>query len=745
MKIELLAPGGDIDAVKAAIAAGADAVYCGLNKFNARNRAVNISFSDLNGIVRLAHENDCQVFITLNIIVVESEIPDLIRLLNKLVNTSIDGVIVQDLGLFFLLSTHFPGLSVHASTQLTTHNVGQLKFLRTLSATRANLSRELNLAEIKALTSAGHHINLLSEIFVHGSYCLSFSGICYMSSVHGGNSGNRGRCSQPCRDEYEITPEGNHYPLNLKDNSAYFDLKDIQNAGVDSIKIEGRVKKFPYVYTVVNAYRKQLQNLYNNSGKLEENSNLYKVFNRDFSNAFLKGNLHKDMFIDNPRNFAAIHLSRIKGDGSDASLERAKKEVFEESLAIEARVRSVIDGLSVEKVPLTLSFTGSSDFLLKVAVETPDQQFEVHSEVKLQRNNSRNLDKATLLEKFKSLNSSAYFIQSLILEDMEENLFLPFKELTSIKNRIYFQLKNTSEVVDPVKLPGLPGHFEGKITPSLSVLIDSPDDLYLSRQSHSQVYYQLPDSLNPVLSGFIDLFRNNRTIIPWFPSILIGESYDAAVELLLQAQPEVIVTNNTGIAYESGKLGIPWIAGPFLNIANSYSLLCLKEKFGCTGSFISNELSQKQIKGIKRPDDFKLFYSIYHPLELMTSRQCLFQQVTGCHKERMDDACLQACSKSAAITNSKKVSFSINKTRGNYNRIYNFSYLLNLEVVADIPDLFSSYFVDLREPMIQTGMKAPKRELINLFNAFLLGHSDAAEQIRQVLPPTTNSQYVKGI
>jgi len=176
-KIELLAPGGDIDSIKAAILAGADAVYCGLAKFNARNRAVNIGFDDLQGILRLAHQNNCQVFLTLNIIIVDREIPFIISILNKLINTSIDGIIVQDLGLFYLLSKYFKSLKIHASTQLTTHNEGQIKFLSKLKATRVNLSRELNIQEIRALTSVAHQKNILTEVFVHGSYCISFSGI----------------------------------------------------------------------------------------------------------------------------------------------------------------------------------------------------------------------------------------------------------------------------------------------------------------------------------------------------------------------------------------------------------------------------------------------------------------------------------------------------------------------------------------------------------------------------------------
>ena len=206
-KIELLAPGGDVDAIKAAIIAGANAIYCGLDIFNARNRAANLSFDDLVGIIKLAHEYECEVFLTLNVVILEHEIPTLTKLLNQLVNTGIDGIIVQDLGIFNLVKKFFPSLHIHASTQLTTHNEGQILFLAKIGATRANLSRELNLTEIKILTALAHDNEVLTEVFVHGALCIAFSGQCYSSSVSVGNSGNRGRCSQACRDEYEVTAE----------------------------------------------------------------------------------------------------------------------------------------------------------------------------------------------------------------------------------------------------------------------------------------------------------------------------------------------------------------------------------------------------------------------------------------------------------------------------------------------------------------------------------------------------------
>ena len=280
-----------MESIKAAIVAGADAVYCGLGHFNARNRATNIEIGDLNQVLHLAHAHQCKVFLTINILIIENEFKSLINLLNKLVNTTLDGVIVQDLGLLHLLAIHFKGLEVHASTQLTTHNSGQIQFLAQLAVKRVNLCRELNIEEIKALVDVGHQRGISIEVFVHGSYCISFSGICYLSSVLDGKSGNRGRCSQHCRDAFQPTAQGIKYPLNLKDNSSFNDLALLAQAGVDSLKIEGRMKKFDYVYTVVNSWRKLLDKFYATGQTHSDDTAIYRVFNRTFSNGFLTGEI----------------------------------------------------------------------------------------------------------------------------------------------------------------------------------------------------------------------------------------------------------------------------------------------------------------------------------------------------------------------------------------------------------------------------------------------------------------------
>lgn len=761
-EIELLAPGGDVDSIKAAIIAGANAIYCGLDRFNARSQAKNISLNDLNGILRLAHKNNCEIFLTLNIIIVEREIPALISLLNKLVNTSLDGIIIQDLGVFYLINKYFPTLNIHASTQMTTHNEGQIKFLSKLKATRVNLSRELTLPEITSLTTAAHKNNVLTEVFVHGSNCISFSGLCYMSSVTGGNSGNRGQCSQPCRDEYLTTAEGKNFPLNIKDNSAFSDVSALADAGVDSVKIEGRIKKYHYVYTVVETWRKQLQNFYEQAKLAGDNSNLRNVFNRDFSNSFLKGDISRDIFIDNPRDNSAIHRAEVnfnanvnfdadvKFEVTPENLSTAKNELYDIKTEIISNVDEKIQQLNIDKAALSISLSGKEGELLKLSIKTPGKYFDVFSDSKLvkadtTKGNSKRIDEELLLKRFKFLNDTEYFIKELNLDGFDSELFIPFKELTLIRNKIFSVLNGTKEIIAHVEIPALEQQGDNKIAPSLSLLISSEEDIHLFEESNAEVYFQLPNHFKNKLSYYIELFENNRKLIPWFPAVLMGRNYSAAVELLEKLKPKFIVTNNTGIAYAAYELGVSWIAGPYMNLVNSYSLLCIKENFNCDGAFISNEINQKQIKNITKPDNFKLIYSISHPIVLMTTIACMFHQVSGCKKNIVDDKCIQRCKNTASITNLKDVSYFLDKEKGGYHTVYNETNFLNTDIISDIPDVFSGFFIDLRDIKTGTEIDTDKARLVKLFSGALQGETTSINELQKNIHPSTNTQYQRGI
>ncbi len=243
----------------------------------------------------------------------------------------------------------------------------------------------------------------------------------------------------------------------------------------------------------------------------------------------------------------------------------------------------------------------------------------------------------------------------------------------------------------------------------------------------------------------VDLFLENKELTPWFPSVLISKDYTAAIDILQRVNPKRIVTNNTGIAYEAYKMGIPWVAGPYLNSINSFSLLCLKENFNCSGSFISNEISKNQIRKIITPENFKLYYSIYHPILLLTSRQCLFHQIDGCNKSTIDEECHLKCNRFSSITNLKGISLLVNKTKGYYHRIYNNINLLNTDIVTDLPNMFSSFFIDLTDVKTGTNISMDNIGIIKIFENLLNGNLDSKKELEKATHPSSNIQYEKGI
>lgn len=753
-KIELLAPGGDTEAIKAAIAAGADAIYCGLDLFNARNRAANLSFDELCGSIHLAHQHDCEVFLTLNVVILEQELPNLIKLLNKLVNSGIDGIIVQDLGLFNLVKKYFPSLDIHASTQLTTHNEGQIAFLEKIGASRVNLSRELNLKEIKTLTQFAHQHDVLTEVFVHGSLCIAFSGQCYSSSVSVGNSGNRGRCSQACRDEYEITETGNRFPLNLKDNSAYFDLPELADAGVDSLKIEGRIKGAHYVYTVVDSWRKQL-NKFSESGQiLKDDANLRKVFNRDFTNSFLKGDLTKSMFIDNPRDHSAAHAIATSGAKSTSQIQKVRTTLYEDKNRLGDELNNKIRLLSIAKQRLYFAFSGEAGkpLIVKITAKgnspAEKQTFTAQTTALLKIAKHAPLEPEVLKKRFKGFDNANYTIESFCFDRLASNLSIPFSALTRLKNKTALLLNGSVEIIEPAEIPKLIKHPkapERPEKPSLSLLIADEKDFPLCENSDADIYFKLPESFKEGCTKQIDLLLANRRLIPWFPAVLIGKDYLEAVRILEQVKPKRIVSNNTGIAYKAFEMGIEWIAGPFLNTTNSYALLTLKEVLNCSGAFISNEINRMQIKNIARPENFKLLYSIYHPILMMTSRQCFFQQTVGCKKPSIEDGCMLKCEKTTTITNIKGTSFTIDKQRGGYPSIYNDEQFLNIEAVNDLSELFDQFFIDLTNIGAGPNAQQDKAGLVQLFETVIQGDSKAVEPLKEMVPTSTNTQYRQGL
>ena len=298
---ELLAPAGSLDAVRAAVANGADAVYLGVEKFNARDEGAQLSLDDLEQACLIAHERGVRVYLTLNILVKPHELADALAHLGECIDRGIDAAIVQDLGLVRLIQRTYPGFEIHGSTQLTVHDASGAAVMHEIGIERIVLARENTLDDIRAIHAAVPGIGL--ETFVHGALCIAYSGQCFMSGMISERSANRGSCAQSCRKDYTLADAttgeelDRGYLISAKDLGAYDHLQEIAEAGVGCLKIEGRKKKPEYVATVTKGYREFLDRVDHGTfapPEFKEVQPLVQIFSRGFTGGMYGGRAGRD-------------------------------------------------------------------------------------------------------------------------------------------------------------------------------------------------------------------------------------------------------------------------------------------------------------------------------------------------------------------------------------------------------------------------------------------------------------------
>lgn len=300
--VELLAPAGDWDCMRAAVANGADAVFFGVEKFNARARANNFRMDELPEIMAFLHSYGVKGFLTFNILVFENELPDAKGLIDACVDAGVDAVIVQDLGLVQMIREISPDFPIHGSTQMTITSPEAVEFTKPWGLERVVLGRENNLKQIRTI---GEQARLPMEVFVHGALCVSYSGQCLTSEMWGGRSANRGECAQACRLPYDLMIDGEVKPmgdvtylLSPKDLAAIDLMPELIEAGVTSFKIEGRLKTPEYVANVVSKYRKAIDKYFEGNWtptSKEDMRELQQSFSRGFTNGFLEGTNNKKL------------------------------------------------------------------------------------------------------------------------------------------------------------------------------------------------------------------------------------------------------------------------------------------------------------------------------------------------------------------------------------------------------------------------------------------------------------------
>lgn len=407
--IELLAPAGSREALTAAVESGADAVYLAGNMFGARAYADNFDEDGMKEAIRFAHLRGVHVHVTVNTIMDSRELPELKKYLRFLHKAGADAVLVQDLGAARIVRETVPELPMHASTQMTVHNLDGVRALEALGFSRVVLSREVTLEAVRNICA---HARAEIEVFVHGALCVCYSGQCLMSSMIGGRSGNRGRCAQPCRLPYTLVDEKDNdllgdsagkYLLSPRDMNTINLLPELLEAGVTSLKIEGRMKRPEYVAVAVGCYRRAVDSyLSGNFAVAEEDKRaLAQIFNRDFTTAYLEKKQGRNMMSDKRPNNRGLMLGRVQeyypltGDSGQAVIKLATGLNLNDQVDFWVKVGGRVTA-TVQDMQLVTGLTGKNS-VKKAAQKKKNNQRQKDDRCQKQQDKKGGLNPQNLL------------------------------------------------------------------------------------------------------------------------------------------------------------------------------------------------------------------------------------------------------------------------------------------------------------------------------------------------------------
>ena len=463
--MKIVAPAGNMERFYSAISATADEIYLGLKGFGARRNAENFTVEELKKAIDYAHLRGSRIFLTLNTIMTNREIELLYPTLKDLYNYGLDAIIVQDIGYAEYLHKNFPSIEIHGSTQMTVANYYEINYLKELGFKRIVLPRELSFEEIKEIRK---YTDMELEVFVSGSLCISFSGNCYMSSFIGGRSGNRGMCAQPCRKEYKTSCGEKSYFLSPKDQLYGIDeIKKLQEIGVESIKVEGRMKDVSYVYETVSYFR----NLINGIDKEE---NTPKLFNRGYSKGYFYNNdkaimnrdysynmgekigevIGKSIRLDEDvvsgdgitfvskdyKNLGGTYINKIayKNEKLILNFPDGTKYIFRNyNKRLNDEISKKIKNTD-KKLEINFDFTAklNEKLILKIYLEDENKNrildLEEISETLTQNAQKRAISEEDIKEKLSEIGDSEFTVKNIKI-DIDKNIFIPLSELKNIK------------------------------------------------------------------------------------------------------------------------------------------------------------------------------------------------------------------------------------------------------------------------------------------------------------------------
>ena len=604
LMLELLAPAGSMEALKAAVQNGADAVYLGCGTFNARQSAKNFTPQTLAEAVKYCHIRGVQVHLTLNTLVSDREMGELMELIRHAATIGVDAFIVQDLHVAQLCRQIAPKVSIHGSTQMTVHSLSGVLLCAAMGMTRVVLSRELNRDEIRYICE---NSPVEIEVFGHGALCMCYSGQCYLSSAIGGRSGNRGRCAQPCRQSYGYGRWENKYPLSLKDNCLVHYVCELEEMGVASLKLEGRMKRAEYVATVTSVYRRAID-----EGVVTRDmkKDLMTAFNREgFTDGYYTGNVDREMF------------GIRKDEREDKQWLQGVRQTYEgvENPLVDIAFRAV-----VSRTGSSVTVTDEDGRTCQVIGPVPEEAINYP------------LEPAALAQRLSKTGGTPYRCTE-VRTQVEPGLMLSAAAINAMRRDALNQLtalrarQAAPEIGKARRIPEVPGP---KGMPGLSVQVTTKEQLTQKLLKLETVMLYVPIH---ILDGDEELCRTlaKRGAVA---AVLPRIAHDKEVRKLINAMVRIrelgisdVLVGNLGLVLPAREAGMR-LRGDFgLNVYNSGTLSVLK-KLEFASATVSFEMTMPQIRDLSKLIPCEIL--AYGRMPLMVTEQCLIRNRTGecnCH------------------------------------------------------------------------------------------------------------------
>ena len=740
--VELLAPVGSFEALKAAVQNGANAVYLGGKDFGARASANNFDRDELKEAVKYAHIRGVQVFVTTNTLRKENEIEDFLEYAKFLYDIDVDAIILQDIGMARLIKRELPDFELHASTQMVAHSLEDVKYLESVGFDRVVLAREVTVEEIKYICD---NCKADIEVFVHGALCVCYSGQCLMSSMIGNRSGNRGRCAQPCRQRYElidvytgeVVNSNGDYLLSPRDLNAIEEIDKVIDAGVHSLKIEGRMKRPEYVATVIDGYRKTIDE-YLATNKLnvsdETINDLYTIFNRKFTKGLLLGDVGKDMMNSQLPNNQGLYVGTVvdynkkakrlkiklantlkKGDGinlgggtigriiKNGNIETIgyKGETIELDFVGEARKGQIVfktsDSELMDRVQAT--FTQDKEFVKNIIdakitiklgqkpiltlIDRNKNQATIEGDKIVEEAMKVALSKEKVETQLRKLGNTPYELDLLEIE-LDDNVSLPISLLNQMRrdciellNKERISIKNRKYKNKTIKYK--PVQYNRNKQQEISVKVKNLEQLESALECGlDRIYYEDTNTIDKAMRLAM---KYNKKVIYSAPRIIRNKEYNHLAKANNAGVESVQVGNYGSIDYfKDKKLNIDY----YLNAFNSETINYYKE-IGADTLCISQELNINEIKETIKYTDINIESVVYGYTPLMITEYCpMGVIVRDCKKDKRVAKCKESI---YALRNSKGDEFRVSQDIFCRSTIYNSNVTCMLDNLYELHEI----------------------------------------------------------